>query len=187
MARKSKNVIEQAAKEMAAAGERQAQNGKAAASPSNVTDETIRAAMDGIFAAHADLKKAQEAVSQANGIYRNKIKAAGKIGLNKDAIIEVIRLKSKEPGDEVSKLKSAIRYARVMGLPIGTQLDIFGDTLEAAEVLPYNAGRAAAENREPATNNPHEPGSEAHQDWSKGFGDWMFEHAPSQLQAGASN
>ena len=163
-----------------------ADNGEAPpAMGGNVTDETRLTQMEGILAAHKDLVKAQQAVSQANGVYRNKIKVAAKLGLNKAAILEVVRLQTVEPGDEVSKVKETIRLARLMGMPIGSQLSFLEDIAAAAEVLPYNAGRGAAENREPSDNNPHEPGTEEHQDWARGYQDRLVTMLPNQMPAEA--
>lgn len=182
MARKSKNsVIDQAAKAMAKAGDKAAKNGKETpkvAGPSNVTDETIDQALARIDEAGIDLDRAKEAQSKASGVYRNAIKAAKQMGLNNDAILEYRRMKKMEPGDYASMMTGAVRMAKIRNLPIGTQLDLLGDTAAKAEATPYNAGRAAAGNREPKDNNPHEPGSEGHQQWAQGYDDWMFDHLP---------
>lgn len=178
MAKRSKDTLDKAAQKLAEQSERRTRRAAKTAGPSNLTDDTITTQLAGIFEAHADLAQAKEEMDKANGIYRNKIKAAEKLGLNKASILELVRLKTKEPGEEVTRLKHTIRYAKLMGMPIGTQLDIFADVAEEAELSPYNQGRAAAANRESSDNNPYQAGSESFAAWDKGHGDWLFDHAP---------
>jgi hypothetical protein len=187
MARKSKDVIAQAAKETAAAEEKKGRGKKSAAAPSNVTEETITRAMDRIMAAKRDHEKAQEAAKQANGVYRSAIKAAKQDGIPNDAILLAVSWTKEDAGEVVSRLKWGVRIAKNMGLPVGTQLDIFSHAIEEAEANPYNAGQFAAGNREPSTNNPHHAGSAEFVEWDRGFMDKMASMAPSVMTNGAAH
>lgn len=153
---------------------------------SNLTDDVIEINMARVFSTLADLKEAEEAVSQARGVHRAAIKAAKNAGLDPDAIALVKNWKKQEPGEVASVMEKAVRYATVMNLPVGTQLSMFGEAAQKATETPYNAGRFAAANREPVGNNPHTTGSEPWQQWDKGFRDWMWEHAPKAASNGAA-
>lgn len=100
---------------------------KAPPPPSNVTDETIKEFCDRALAAKIELEKAEEEAKSKRGIYRQVLKDAKKAGVDQDAIAWWLAARKREPDDIDRETRNRNRIARLMGLPIGTQLGLWDD------------------------------------------------------------
>jgi uncharacterized protein (UPF0335 family) len=93
--------------------------------PSNVTDETIEEFASKALRAHEELEEKKKEMQAANGAYRAVLKEAKGSGVSSDSITWFIKTKKRETEDVESELRNRARIARIMGLPIGSQLDMF--------------------------------------------------------------
>lgn len=148
-----------------------AESASADAARTNVTPETI-------LTARRERSEAKDALETAKARYRNigkKIEAWGVNVQQLDRVIEFARRDQDELGQE---FRTFIHYARVLNVPIGTQLSLLDDNGAAVDLsdkareeqAAWDAGQQgmlAAKNQEPASNNPHEAGSLAHAAWAE--------------------
>jgi len=106
-------------------------------------------------------------------------KAAKSDGVDLDALKMLERLAKLDEDEAELQLKHVFEYASWAKLPIGTQLDAFGQhKIPAVKQKAANehelwaagdAGNKAGKKGEPRDNNPHEPGTELHVVWAKGW------------------
>lgn len=162
------------------------------APPSNVTDETIRQHVAKCLTAHGEMQTARDELSQKTGAYRAKLKDAKKAGVDPDTITWYIAARRREPADIDRETRDRNRMARIMGLPIGTQLglDFTGkgevvtvatqvdqkklEEVAAGERQPgdaYNEGLIAGRDGKPLSSNPYPLESDAFDQFEKGWGD----------------
>lgn len=144
----------------------------AAAQSPNVPPETFLAHLRSI----RDAKRTQEDANMA--VARVK-KAAKRDGIDLDAFKLMEGLAKLDEDEAELRLRHLFEYSKWANLPIGTQLDAFGDhrvppvkTKAAAEHDLWaagDAGRAAGKKGEPKDNNPHNPGTELHVVWNKSW------------------
>lgn len=152
--------------------------------PSNVTDETIREHCQKAARHFGELQTAREGVSVAMGTYRAALKEAKKAGVPTQAISWYLAARNRDPGDIDRETRERNRIARVMALPIGTQLGLFedGGTVAGAvdqakldEGKPagdaYNEGLIAGKDGKPLSANPFEIESREFDEFERGWGD----------------
>jgi hypothetical protein len=96
----------------------------------NVSDETIEEFAQRALAARLELEAAQTKQKTANGVYRNVLKSAKAAGVDEDCIAWWIKERKREPEDINREIQWRNRIARIMGLPIGTQLGVDFETGE---------------------------------------------------------
>lgn len=154
--------------------------------PTNVTDETIREHCEKCATAFGEMQTARDEVSIRTGAYRSRLKEAGKAGVPKEAITWWLAARRREPGDIDRETRDRNRIARIMALPIGTQLGLFDDggtvagavdqeQLAAADGKPagdaYIDGKLAGGDGKPLSTNPYPAESQAADEWERGWGD----------------
>lgn len=90
----------------------------------NVTDAELEKAIKGLMSEQKDLDEAQKEVKSINGRIRNKYKELKKKGVNTDALS--FALKQNKLDDQGNNFMAwfAGRIAKVMNLPIGSQLSL---------------------------------------------------------------
>ena len=152
---------------------------------SNVTDATIAEFCNKALTAHGEFETARDEMKQKQGAYRAVLKDARKAGVETDSITWWIAARKREPGDIDRETRSRNRVAKLMNLPIGTQLGLFDDgktvatTIEdeqresGVEKLPddaYNEGLLAGKDGKPITVNPYPLESAAFDQFEKGWG-----------------
>lgn len=169
--------------------------------PGNVTDETIEEFARKAVAAYRELEKRQAEAKSANGTYRSILKDAKNNGVDQDSIAWYIRQLKREPDDIDRETRNRNRIARVMGLPIGTQLGLFGDGTTVATVVdetkiadqqpagesaaeralsiakdlgPHAAGYLAGKNGAPWDTCPFAGATAERDTWVKGWEDGQF-------------
>lgn len=157
------------------------------APPTNVSDETIREHCQRAARHFGELQTAREGVSVAMGTYRATLKEAKKAGVPTQAISWYLAARNRDPEDIDRETRERNRIARVMALPIGTQLGLFEDgstvagavdqeQLAAAGEKPagdaYNEGLLAGKDGKPLSANPFVEGqSRDFDEWERGWGD----------------
>jgi len=148
-----------------------AESASADAARTNVTPETI-------LTARRERAEAKDALETAKARYRNcgkKIESWGIDIKQLDRVIEFARRDQDELGEE---FRTFIHYARVLQVPIGTQLSLLDDQDKAVDLserakeeqAAWDAGQQglnAAKNNEPASNNPFTAGTLAHSAWAE--------------------
>lgn len=112
---------------------------RAAAAPSNVSNETIAEYTDKARQALAEFEEAQAEAKSLQASYRGVLKEAKKNGVDADSIRWYLKQTKREPEDIERELRNRARIAKIMGLPVGTQLDFF------VEDAPLAANGAAAD------------------------------------------
>lgn len=158
------------------------------APPTNVTDETIREHCQKAARHFGELQTAREGVSVAMGTYRAALKEAKKAGVPTQAIIWYLAARSRDPEEIDRETRERNRIARVMALPIGTQLGLFEDgstvagavdqakldAVAAGERQPddaYSEGKIAGADGKPLSANPYPAESAAFDEFERGWGD----------------
>jgi hypothetical protein len=133
---------------------------------SNVTDDTIRKHV----VACGEKKTALES---AQGEYRASLKAAKSDGVSQSAIAWYLRARKLNVEDIDRETRERTRIAKIMLLPIGTQLGFFDDGQGVADGIgPIDAhaeGRQAHRNNNERTSNPYPPESKKWHDWDAGW------------------
>ncbi len=89
-----------------------------AVAPSNVTDDAIREHIQ--ICAHL-----RSALDEASGTYRAALKAAKKDGIEPADIVWYLGAKQREVDDIDNETRRRNRIAKLMGLPLGSQLGLF--------------------------------------------------------------
>ena len=158
-----------------------------------------------IKAAKMELEKAQSAASTANSTYRNYLKSFKKAGGDSDALIMALADQKLDPNDVNRKIANYNRYARLMGMPIGTQFGLFTDGQTVATKVDNGADKSPATERmtdrmRTAINedgfkagfngrnldtNPYEDGSPDFLAWSAGWNEAQAARAQSMGPQGA--
>ena len=106
-------------------------------------------------------------------------KAAKGDGIDLDALKDLERLAKLDDDEAEVRLRHCIEYAVWANLPIGTQLDAFGQhqipkpkqkaEVEHQQWTASDAGYRAGRSGRPRDDNPHEPGTEAQCHWTNGW------------------
>ena len=159
--------------------------------PARSAEEIFKDHYPTILAAKVEEEKANEDARKRRGEYRASLKAFKKAGGNVDAMTYTLGLRHSDP-EEVTRLWRGINsYARLMNLPIGTQLGLFekGESIATqienakAEKDPgpprkmtdktltaiAKEGAAASAGGKFETDNPYEDGTLAFLAWAGGF------------------
>jgi ribosome modulation factor len=92
------------------------------ATDAKVTDETVREFGRRIRARKLDADHDREQAKKSNGAYRAELKAAKAAGVDPDALRWWLQAAAMEPEDLERTITWQNRVARVMELPVGTQL-----------------------------------------------------------------
>lgn len=161
---------------------------RAAPPPSVVSDETIREHCLKCSRFFSELQTAREGVSVAMGTYRAALKEAKKAGVSTQAISWYQATRNRDPEEVDRETRERNRLARVMGLPIGTQLGLFDDggtvagavdqakiaAEQAGEKQPgdaFNEGLLAGKDGKALSTNPFEEGTPSFDDFERGWGE----------------
>lgn len=134
---------------------------------------------------------AREGLNRANGFYRKQLGLAKKDGHNPDDIIWWLNNKDRDPAEIDRETRNRTRIARIMELPIGTQLGLLEDGMTVATAidndkavttaeidqikeLGFRAGKAG----KPAIENPYldKEGSPEDLAWAGGWRDGQAEN-----------
>jgi hypothetical protein len=114
-----------------------------------------------------NIDKRMELLAREKRRIRNSAKAAGCILKHLDKYRREMEV---EPETHEKEIKTSIRYARLLGVPLFTQMDLFdelppvppnGDDMARAA----DAGKRAGLMDQPPKTNPYEPGSDLGQRW----------------------
>ena len=163
--------------------------------PAKSPDEIFKDHYPDILVAKVDEEKATELARKARGAYRATLKAFKKAGGNVDALTYALGLRNCDP-EEITRLWNGINgFARLMNLPIGTQLGLFGEGESIATQIENGKLNGNAKDKGPlrttdktltacrkdgakasaggkfATTNPYEEGTPAFLAWAGGFRD----------------
>ena len=108
------------------------------------SDETCKAELKIIQDAWRLKEEAKVAYQGENARYRRCLKNAKAKGMNSDAILDVIRTWELDADDITQRIKDQVRYSRLMGMPIGTQAEMFE---EGQTGNPYELGKSKVADR----------------------------------------
>lgn len=144
------------------------------AGKSNVPDEVYERHLRIIQRDRDAMLETKEAYQEANSVYRTSMKAAKKDGVDIDAVALAMRLMERERGEVATEIRNTWRVLRLLGSPLGEQMNLFDAPPETAPDDPEAAGYHASENNEGASNNPHVAGTSEHAEWQEG---WMRSQA----------
>lgn len=129
---------------------------------------------------------AREAFNRANGFYRKELALAKKAGHDPEDIIWWLNNKDRDPAEIDRETRARNRIARLMGMPIGTQLGLLDDDVTVATAVDNDAnqqqgmvdaddldgaeaqGLEAGEAAKPSTECPYEEGSPREIRWMVG-------------------
>lgn len=148
---------------------------------SNVTDETIRLHTDAICIAERDVRLAREKL-------KAKKDAAKEAGVTLSDVAWFIRAKERDVRDIDAETRRRNRLAKIMNLPLGTQLGLFEDGKTVASKIEddkvasprariptlaelqaaRNDGTKAGRDGVGADRNPHAEGSPLGLNWEEG-------------------
>lgn len=140
-------------------------------------EEAWKRASRELIAEQIELDRLGEKVAEVRGRISSIKKVAEKCGVDWD-VVKVFakfdkRIRIGEMGAVVTEQRRLAQLMRVMDCPLHTQWGLFdeGPQDEPANGIaePELAGQHAFSNNEPASNNPHQVGTLAHQEWSLGW------------------
>lgn len=151
---------------------------KAQATLSNVTDETIRLHTDAIVAADRDVRLAREKL-------KARKEAAKEAGVTLTDVAWFLRAKDRDVRDIDAETRRRNRLAKIMNMPLGTQLGLWDDgktvaskieddKIPTAKKIPTLAELRAARDagavagRAGRNDNPHGDGSPLSLSWEEG-------------------
>jgi uncharacterized protein (UPF0335 family) len=97
---------------------------------SNVTDETVAEFGNKALTAKLEAEKKRDEAKTLDSAFRAVLKAAKAAGVDPDALRWWLKARKMEPEDLDREIAWQNRTARVMGLPIGTQLGVDFETGE---------------------------------------------------------
>jgi hypothetical protein len=169
-----------------------ATNGSAPTPGTNTPDEILRNYLSDAVAADVELKKATDEaavyrvkVNAARGKYRKVHREASDAGCDTAGIRWYVENRGRSPEEIDAETRSRNRVARLMGLPIGTQLGMFhdGETIASkvdGDILAEGhdaqaEGRTAGEAGRAADTNPYDRNSRNGIRWMQGWDDAQFE------------
>lgn len=148
-------------------------------SGSNCSDETKRDAYHKAALLKIAEESAHETYKSKQGAFRSYLKAAGKLGVDTDAIVEQLKIRFNDPDLELIKLRERIKMMELSGfLPgIMDQLMDRYDVQEATHaeeeesqvLIAYDRGHLAGRKGHIRDNNPYPPGSLGHVKWIDGW------------------
>lgn len=132
-----------------------------------------------IAQAAREFSDSQDALETAKGKHRNLIKKLKADGIAIDTLKLVLQLKRQDEADVLGNQREFIRYARILNLPIGTQLSLLDDEMpqdelddkEREEQVAWDAGeqgKVAGKAGKPASGNPYPVGTLAYAAWDLG-------------------
>jgi hypothetical protein len=136
------------------------------------TDEIITGELKRIQDAWRLKEEAKQAYQGENARYRRCIKDAKAKGLNADAINDLIRDWEKDPDDNKQRIIDRLRYSALLGMPIGSQGEIFET---AAYGNPADLGKAKVAGRKQTGRksldkaNPYPKGSWQAKEFERGW------------------
>lgn len=142
-----------------------------AAAASNLTQETFVEYFREYSAART---KIEEATAAARAI----LKRAASVGINTKMLAKARENQRLDRDKVEADMQDLARYHAWLGLPVGTQAEMFGDAGDAPkkEVIDEQriweageAGLAAGKAGKNRTDNPHAPGSELYQAWDRAY------------------
>jgi hypothetical protein len=135
---------------------------------SNVSDNTLQKHIKALAAA-------KEALDEANGEYRAKLKAAKADGCNQKSLIAALTSRKRDVEAVRLDLRDYVRYLGLLSMAM-TQQDLFGnDDRNAppdAELSAWQAGQdgaTAGKMGRARDDHPYEAGSEHQAAWDKGW------------------
>ncbi len=181
----------------------------------NVTDETIEEFGNKALTAKLEAEKKRDEAKTLDSMYRGVLKEAKKAGVDPDAIIWWLKARKRESEDLDREILWQNRIAKVMGLPIGTQLGVDFETGEtiastvdkaqikrgrrarkpkltngeadpvAAYVLGYDIGLAGKSPKRPGSKLTGEAAIEFQKGWQQGTKDAAKDLGPEGSSATA--
>lgn len=146
--------------------------------PAVLDQATYEHHVDQLVGAQLRLEDKLRECASERGVLANAKKAAKKAGVPVDAVMKALALKKRPAGEVVSEYRDIGRALKYLEAPLGTQWGLFND-VETVDVMDADAaGYHAGKNNEPASNNPHQAGTEEHANWTGGWNRWVAENAP---------
>lgn len=102
---------------------------------SNIPDKTVLKFSTDALRLWQAAQRHKEQYDSANGAYRAKLKDAKGAGIDPASITRYIKNRDKDPSDLDREDREYYRVARLMGLPVGTQLDIWAESGSPAKAV----------------------------------------------------
>lgn len=136
------------------------------------SDEVVLAELAKVNAAWRERLKAKEEYQSQNAIYRRCIQDAKARGLNPDAIRDAIHNLEQDPEDVTQRLRDQIRYSGLLGMPLGSQGEIFADQNMGSPAdlgREKVAGRKRVGARSMEKANPYPKGSWQAREFERGW------------------
>jgi len=158
----------------------------------NVTDDTIKAWAGKIVKADREQQAAKKEYQSKNGFYKQLFKDAGKEGVSAQALSWYVANKDRDPVEIDRETRERNRVAKVMALPIGTQLGLLDDGSTVAGAVdqakireaetgsslpPWEQGKQAALDGKTLGCNPFAEESEDWNEFEQGWGAGIRERA----------
>jgi uncharacterized protein (UPF0335 family) len=119
----------------------------------NVTDETIEEFGNKALTAKLEAEKKRDEAKTLDSEYRGVLKDAKKAGVDPDAIIWWLKARKRETEDLEREILWQNRMAKVMGLPIGTQLGVDFETGETIATTVDKAQMKRGRGKKPKLTN----------------------------------
>lgn len=160
--------------------------------PTNVPDFLVIERANDAIAKKAVVDRIAAELKTANADYRNSLKTSKKLGVDPDMITWYLAHKGLDPADIDRQTAQRSRIARLMGLPLGTQLGLWADGTTVATLVDddkmaaekhagrgilspaeladaEDAGEFASIEGKPSTATPYEEGSPMGIRWHAGW------------------
>jgi sugar phosphate isomerase/epimerase len=144
----------------------------------NLTGSTFIEFMEGLDPLERKMKEDSEEAKSSKGAFRAELKRGAKeFGINLKAL-QIVRDQRNQDADEQRRnARDAVQYAKWLGMPFGTQTDLFKKTSapddSSADTATRLAARQAGYDRGVAgdgvDDNPHPGGSLQHVAWHEGL------------------
>jgi hypothetical protein len=149
-----------------------------ASSGDNVTDATIVEALRASAATYRAQEEAAEVAKSARSAHSNEIKKWKKRGLHTEALKRAVKDRFVDPAEVLSELHNYTRMRALQNFPtiqtdlvaMWTEIDLPDETRdEIARQRFRDDGAFCARQGQLRDANPHQAGSEGHQQWDAGW------------------
>lgn len=137
----------------------------------NIPDDTIAHHVDKLLVEQMKLDDAMKEVAAARGRIAGVLDVAKKDGIPKAKLKAYTAAMKRDQVEAREEMEFIERVARIMGDDsFIEQMELFKGSPEVKKAAaPKAEGRAAGKAGRSAADNPHAPGSEAHQEWDLGW------------------
>lgn len=144
----------------------------------SVTDATLVAALGACAATYAAQEEAAEAAKTARSAHSNELKKWKKQGVPLEPLKKAIKDRFLDPAEVLAELHMYVRLRALQNMPsiqqdlaaLWTDIDLPNETKAEIDRQRWrDDGSFSARQGQPRDSNPHQAGSEAHQQWDRGW------------------